>query len=377
MPSTDGLPSVEALRRAFLAEATLSASARGEVADTHPGSLYDHCAGMGAVLAQRVAARDRDEFRALYFASSDERGMDLLAEFVGRPRQQGSHGTGSAVVTRTSGTSGWFREGTRIAAGRSFAGPEFYSVTTDTWAAASDASLSLPIHRVRTGGAVQRIRAGDPGVLRWEDPIWDPSWSIDVLYCSAGVEREDDQALREALRTERQDGRLGYALAITDACRAAGATFVALFDSDYLGEAEDFGLTRVYVADSGEVASEELLRACRIAVAGAAIGGIALQVLPSQIVRLSVDLQVALSRDFNASAHLAADVVGAVVDYFSDAVLWRQSGITGAVFRALPGIVDRVTVVAPVTEPARALPSVLNRYVVTTHDVRVALLRAS
>ena len=377
MPSVADLPSVESLRRAFLAEAALSAAARGEVADTHPGSFYDHFAGVGAILAQRVAARDRDEFRALYFTSADERGLDLLADFVDRPRQQGTNGTGTVGVSRSAGASGWFREGTRIAAGRSFAGPDFYAIATDTWAAAADVELVLPIRRVRTGGAVQRIRAGDPGVLRWEDPIWDPSWTIDQLYCSAGAAREDDPTLREALRTERQNGRLGYARAITDACAAAGASFVSLFDSDYLGEAEDFGLTRVYVADSGDVASAALLRACRIAVARTAIGGTALQVLPAQLVRLTVDLQVTLSARFNASSHLGTDVVGAVVDYFSDAVLWRRTGISGAVFRALPGLAGGVTVIAPVTEPARALPSVLNRYVVTEHDVRVAFVGAT
>jgi len=374
VPSPSDLPSVEALRRAFLAEATLSAAARGEIADTHPGSLYDHCAGAGAILMQRVAARDRDEFRALYFPSSSARGLDLLAEFVDRPRVVGTRGTGTAVVSRTSGTAGWFREGTRIAAGRSFAGPELYAVTTDTWAAAADTRMVLPIHRVATGGVAQRIEAGDPGVLRWEDPIWDASWVIEQLSCAAGTPREDDSVLREALRTERRDGRLGYARAITDACRAAGATFVALFDSDYLGEALDFGLTRAYVADSGDVASESLLRACRVAVASAAIGGIALQVLPAELTHLEVDLEVTLAGRFNATAHLCTDVIGSVVDYFSDVVLWTKTGIEGAVFRALPGLVRSVTVVAPSVEPVRSLPSILSRYVVTEHAVRVAFV---
>jgi len=377
VPSTADLPSVEALRRAFLAEAALSASARGEVADTHPGSLYDHCAGAGAILMQRVAARDRDEFRALYYPSAGARGLDLLAEFVERPRKTGTRGTGTVVVSRSAGTAGWFREGTRIAAGRAFAGPEFYAIDTDTWAAASDTRLALPVRRVATGGVAQRFNAGDPGVLRWEDPIWDASWAIEQLSCAAGVAREEDAELREALRTERRNGRLGYARAISDACRDAGATFVALFDSDYLGEADDFGLTRAYVADSGDVASEDLLRACRLAVASAAIGGIALQVLPSELTHLDVDLQVTLSGRFNATTHLRADVVGSVVDYFSNVVLWTKNGIEGAVFRALPGLVRSVTVVAPATEPERTLPSVLSRYVVTEHAVHVSFVGAT
>lgn len=375
MASQAELPTVEALRRAFLTEAAAAARARGEQADTHAGSLYDHAAGAGAILHQRVAARDRDEFLALYYGQADSRGLDILADSIGCPREEGAKGTGTLRVSRpSSGAAGWFRRGTRIAAGGSFEGPACFAVAIDQWAPASATTATLPIEAGAIGKPAFRMAAGDPGSLRWEDPIWDAGWKIDAIECAAGTPRQQDHELRAAMVDARRSGRRGYARALSDACKAAGSSFVALFASDYLGSATDGGLNRIYVADSADQAGESLLRACRLAIVSVGMAGACLQILPAARVGLEVDLLVTLHERINATGHLGSDVVGAVVDYFSDVVLWRTSAIKGAVFRALPGLVRSVDVLSPIGEPPPAMPAVLNRYDVPAHAVRVSFM---
>ena len=375
MPSQAELPTVEELRRAFLTEALAAARDRGEQADDHAGAIYDHFAGVGAILFNRVAARDQSEFRALYFGQADSRGVDLIATTVGRERVEGAKGIGLLRVSRTAGAAGWFRRGTRVAAGGGFKAPEYFALSADRWYSAADDNLALDVESSSLGAPAMRMAAGDPGVLAWEDPILD-GWTIDSLDVASGAARENDSAVRAALVDGRRVGRVGYARALADACKAEGATFVAFFASDYLGGA-DGGLNRIYVADSADTASESLLRACRIAIASVGMAGTALQVLPSELTAIEVDLVVTMHDRVNASGHLASDVIGAVVDYFSDVVLWRTSAIEGAVFRALPGLVQDVDVVLPTGEPAAALPATLPRYVVPASAVRVSFVGPS
>ena len=74
--------------------------------------------------------------------------------------------------------------------------------------------------------------------------------------------------------------RNGYPDAITAACVAQGAAYVALFDSDFTPT--DDGLCHCYVADAGFSTTARLIRACTVALEGVRACGADLQVLGMQ-----------------------------------------------------------------------------------------------
>src|SRR5579862_972708 len=104
MPSTDPIPPLADALRAF-GDAVVAT--RDERADVRRGAVYDHFAGVGAVLLVREALHDRDVFRALYLDTAD--GADLTAlvrRRFGIARILDTFGTGFAVLARSSVAAG-------------------------------------------------------------------------------------------------------------------------------------------------------------------------------------------------------------------------------------------------------------------------------
>lgn len=306
MPATEPLPSIREL---------LAAAPGGVVghrypdADVRRGAVYDHFAGAGAILFSREAARDRDLFRAVYLDTAEGDDLAKLARLrYGARRTTPTFGTGTAMLTRPTLTAGagtlW--EGTRIlvfGAAASCA-PASYAIARDTPVDAATSAVSAPIRATRTGPGTAVDLSG-AAIARIDEPLWDPSWEVASLRCSDGTALESSAELRARARATQLLARRGYADAITRACVAQGATYVALFDSNFgasspllaRGLERDWGLCHCYVADAGFTTPARLLRACTAALERYRVCGADLQVLGMQRVSLDVSAVVTLSDD--------------------------------------------------------------------------------
>jgi hypothetical protein len=123
----------------------------------------------------------------------------------------------------------------------------------------------------------------------------------------------------------------------------AGASVVALYQSDYLGDALDFGLNRIYVGDAGYQTPTELLTACRLAVPRVGVAGTSIQVLPmeSRIVYPLVTVHLWASPEKLNQVQAQPDAAAAVVEYFArrdNAFTWSNSAIRSAIM----GVVKNV-----------------------------------
>lgn len=379
MPSSKPLPSIRQLLRAFYGEI----AARREDADTHDGAMYDHLAGVGAILWRRVAERDLEEFRSVYFGMARNNRLDTLIERrFSRSRVQLTRGQGTMVVIRasTAAGGGTFWRGTRIAIGDGSASPlRFYLVASDTYVQGTDTYAEIPVEAAKRGpdGAVS-VGAGDVRILRVEDPLWDITWEVDSVEVAPGTAREKDHEYRSNALQERLDARVGYTKRITDAMQAAGAAQVVLFRSDYFGAAYDYGLNRVYVGDQSGETTEALLKACRLAMPTVGMAGANLQALPMSNTVLTVDLELTVDRTPTNAARLASYAKAAIVEYFAtreNPFVWRADAVTAAAMRAVQGTLDStLTTSAPeptLTDLFNTPP--LTRYRVESYSVNVTV----
>src|ERR1700690_1945047 len=100
MPSILPIPSIEDLRKAFHAAVR---GAKESTADGHAGSVYDHFAGLGAILWSQQAQRDKDQFSSIYFDYADGQELtDYVLAHDGIIRDQDTYGTGFIYLSRTS-----------------------------------------------------------------------------------------------------------------------------------------------------------------------------------------------------------------------------------------------------------------------------------
>jgi hypothetical protein len=365
MAATEPIPSLAELLDAFHAETTLRRALRQlPPPDTHEGSLYDHMAGLGALVLSRVAERDRHEFRSVYFATAEGDRLDtIVTQRFGRARALDTRGTGTAKIRRPTAAAGagtiW--EGTRIfvSVGRGDAA-RYLRVSADTAIGASQTELlTLPVEAELPGpdGAIEGT-IDEFAALRFDDPLWDNSWEVREVACGAGTLRERDPDYRAAARQERKDRRPGMPRFIESKCKAAGASLVVAFAGNYLGDASDHGLNRVFVGDASGETPAPLLEACRLAMPGAAMAGTSVQVLPMTTANLSLAVAIKL-RDEPDNLGIAAtrdEADAAVLEYFRQSehpFVWSYSGIRGAILRAVRNLYD-LTLTASLAEPVLA-----------------------
>lgn len=342
MPSAEPLPTVRQLLRAFEGEV----SGRREDADTHRGAMYDHLSGVGALMFRRVAERDRDEFRAIYFSTAENAALEQIVEQrLDRQRVQSAGGTGFVDLTRATAAAGegTFWRGTQISVAAAGVMPaRLYRVREDRFVPATATTARVPIEAVLAGR--EGYVVGTPSTLprlRIDDPLWDNTWTISAIECSEGTLREQDHELRAATRQDRIDARVGYAKAVTDACVDAGAAEVALFAGNWLGDANDTGLNRVYVGDQSFETTEALLKACRFAMIAAGMAGANIQILAMAKSLLTLTLVVTLWERAANPEQQAEWVRSAVIEYFQtreNPFTWREDGVRAAAMRALTGV---------------------------------------
>jgi hypothetical protein len=380
MPSANPLPTIGQLLDAFHTEA----GTRLEHEDTHRGSIYDHAAGMGAMLFLRQAQRDRDEARALYFDTAEGDRLDAYIERrFDRPRVQDTFGVGVARIARpTAGAgAGTIWAGTRIAVGRGGADPiRILTVRTDRAVGASELAVNdLQVEATIVGpnGAV----SGTLPIMRFEDPLWDNSWTFVELDVQSGTLREKDPEYRANTKDEQFDRRPGYPAFIEATMRGAGADTVVLFASNYLGDAVDQGINRIYVGDPAFETTPALLESCRLALPSCVMAGTGVQVLPmtQQALTVAVTIRLWDSPDKFDRGQEERDARDAVVGYFAsreNPFVWKLAAIRAALLKAVRNVhqVDLVT-----SQPEPSLASIfasvpLLRYRVESWQVTVQIL---
>ena len=296
MPAIEPLPTIRDL---------LGASAAGVVgtrdsrADVRRGAIYDHLGGCSAILFTREAARDRDLFRAVYLDTAEGDDLTVLVKLrYGIDRILPSYGTGTALLTRPTPAAGagtvW--EGTRILVFASAASPtaRTYAAAVDVQVAAGATAVTVPIRATDTGIGTAVSLSGN-AIGRVDDPLWDASWTLAAIQCTDGTSLEAPAVLRARARATQLAARKGFAEAITGACIAQGATYVALFDSNL--PAQDNGLSCCYVADAGFQTTKRLVHACTVALESYRVCGADLQVLGMRRASVDVSATVTLRDD--------------------------------------------------------------------------------
>lgn len=343
LASSRPIPSLDELRAAF--RGAVAARELGQTADGHDGQIFDCASGMGALVWRAVAERDQECFRQVYLDGARGADLDLRAASRLQATRVGAvAGTGTARLRRTAATAGagYIWKGTRILLSADGKDRLWFEVASDFRVGAADLVAYPSIVQSEAGqcGAVN-LEAADCSILRVEDLLWDNTWTVEVLQCSAGTTYEEDHAFLARARSAILDARVGYPATIESACRAAGATLVALFPSDITGT--DTGINNVVVGDSGGTTPDSLLRACRFAVARTAIWGVNAQVLPIARLQASIEIAVTLLSAPVDPGAIRRDVQRAVVGYFGarqNPFLWSRDGVRSAALRVLRDVYD-------------------------------------
>lgn len=282
MASNQALPTISELLDAF----AVGAQSKHENADVHRGAIYDVGAGMGALVWSRVAARDREVFRGIYLDGCQKDALDYrIARLHGPGRIQPTRGSGVAIVKYdylhggAGSQTGTILKGTRLSVSIGST-CNYYRVASDVelsdwfWdnSIQVDANgfvwLRLPIEADSIGSGVAIDTTSTIAAIRWEDELYNLTtslWVVDSIKCSDGTDGETDVEYLARYRSWKKSRKPGYSDAISRAMFAAGASKVALFESDFV-DGEDFGINRIFVGDSGYTASTALLNACRLAL---------------------------------------------------------------------------------------------------------------
>lgn len=383
MPSTSPLPNVSELERAFHDGVR---GQRDKRSDRHTGSFYDHWAGVAAVLFAREAMRDRDLFHDVYFDfASDDPLTERVSFEYRQERGLAGPGMGQAVVARPTSVkgAGTIFRGSRIVCETLTEGASArseYAVSTDTYVGPSVLTLPVPIRSVALGvGTAIDVTSSDVPTPRFDDALFDTSFSVVRLTCADGTRYEQDAPLRARARDARSLNRVGYQKSIEDACLAEGAGRVAVFSSYYGGADNDFGINVAYVGDSTFATSIDLIRRCTVRLESARVLGADLSVRPMGVARVKIDATVLLGEDparINWLG-LSEDIKRAIAATFggsNDGFTYRRDAMAGAAYR-VSSIVQSLDFTTPAGDATvlsgspPAFPATLTHYTTTPSDI--------
>lgn len=334
-------------------------------ADFVRGSNYEALTGANALIWSQQVLRDVDMFRATRFNDSDGDDLTRLVKLrYGVDRVLDTRGVGEAILTRvSSGSSGTVWKGSRLSiSGR------LYRATEDVPVESTDTTAKVHIEAVDYGP--KSLVDTTTGVTV-EDPLWDASWTVASLRCSAGTTFEKAADLRERIRTSRRAARPGQEQGIIDACESAGAANVVLLRSDYGGDDVDYGLNVCYVGNLSYTGNATMVRDCKIALRSARVLGDHMQVRAMSRTLLDVRVTVTLRDnpavfDTNRLETVHKQAIQQYLNGSSGSFTYTLNGIAGAIARNTPEVQD-VTIATPLTDGTiltdNNFPVVLNRYV--------------
>lgn len=387
MPSQYDEPTIAELLQAF--EDGIHAR-QDRYADIREGAVYQHWGGAAAILWSRLARRDTDLWRAIYFDSAEAVDLtNLLSDRYAFDRVLDGYGTGTALLSRptTSAGSGTVWKGTRILVYGDGVLPRFFVVAADKPVSASQSDVEVAIRSDRTGkGTAIDLASGAASRARVDDPLWDTTFAVESMTCGEGTEFESAAEARARFRTGRRDARVGFVEAIVAACTDVGASHALLFPSDYAGDAYDYGLNVAYVGDAGFTGTPALVNAVKVKLEAWRVLGDNLQVLPLSRANLAIDADVYLwdSPARVNQTETRALLVGAVLGYFDgkDAGFsYDRDALSGAMMKASPAV-QFVTFDSPSSDVAVMqttgglpnFPSTLTRYSVRDEDITLRFL---
>ena len=360
------------IRDFLVAGRTAVRGALDKNADFRTGSDYDSLNGPTAIIWSRQSARDTDLFNSVNFntAVGDDLTQLALRRF-GKVRGVDSRGTGTVTLVRPSGgVSETLWTGSRFTIPGS--SPKVYRTTADALVGTSDLQVTIPIEAVSVGPG-SAINLTVPMAATVDNLFNDSTWYVRSLQCDDGTTFESAPDFRARIRQERYDARVGQTKAIITACNAAGAQNVVLFRSDYAGDSYDYGLNYCYVGDSGYNASQDLVRACALALEGVRVEGDCLQVLPMAPSVVNVTANVTLYDtpavfDLTRLERLEYSSLLQYLNGLSGRFTYSLDGLIGAIAKPTPEV-QRVSLVTPTSDASivvgsdKNFPAVLNRYI--------------
>lgn len=383
MPSQSPLPTVPELVRAFHNGVR---AMRDKREDRHAGSIYDHMAGVSAILWSRQAQRDRDMFRSCYvdFASGHELTDRVSFEFR-VDRLLDTKGIGYAVLSRPNASAGadmvWTGTQIRVLAYGGTAVSLAYEVTANTPVGATALEIKVPIRATVAGvGVAANVTLQDVPLPVLDDPLKDPSWSVIQLTCADGTVYQKDSEYRAGARDAERKSRIGYKDSIIQACLDEGATYVAAFSSDYAGSQYDWGLNAVYVGDASFEGNATLIKRVTLKLEEVRVLGADVQVLPMSAGRLKINANVRLGVDPSAFDWIgtADDIKRAIAGSFqgaSNGFTYRKDAIAGVAYQVSPRVIG-MDFITPTTDhqilstgPVPSFPPSLVHFSVLPSDI--------
>lgn len=342
-----------------------------KTADFLTGSDYDALNGPNAILWSRQAQRDTDLFDATNFNTAEGDDLTRLAwKRFGIKRVLDTRGQGTARLARdVAGVGETIWAGTRIYVPGPV--PKFYRTTKNTVVLSTARYVDLAIESVEIGPG-SAVELGSK-LAKLGDVLKDTTWFVQSLRCGEGTVFERADEFRERIRRERRAARVGQTKKIIEVCSEAGAGSVAVFRSDYAGEAYDHGLNVIYVGDLGNVGTPDLVKACTLALAKARVLGDHLQVLPMARVALDIDATVFLYAspalfDLARLERIHHAVLTQYLNGASGSFTYSLDGIRGALAKHTSEV-QRVELATPtassliVEGSLKNFPATLNRYV--------------
>lgn len=352
---------------------------RGAGWSTRRGGGLDMLGGSAALVWQQEALHVQRLFRGCTLASATGDALNTrgLAEF-GEGPVQATRGQGEVLIARpTAGAgAGTIYAGTRIEVLGVNSVRGVYRVTEDTMVGAAVLAVAVPIEATRTGsGTGAKTSSG----LRWGgDVVFDDTIELVALACDPGLDAETAERFVARVTERRLDRRPGYPTSVRQACLDAGATHVVILDANALGDDADFGVTHVHVADASYTTTDELRKACFLALEGVRVAGCDLQVLGMEQQAVSLDLTVTVAGSLAdiAPVPFRAAILASVLSEFGarkEFWLWKNSAIGGAAMRTDPTKIRAVDVTSSPSEPAGEFVDTLPRYTLAGTSVSITL----
>jgi|SRR5215469_16809510 len=377
MPFTKDEPTIQDFIKAF-GDGVVGEKDR--YADVRTGSLLNHIAGPAAIKWSQETARDTDLFRNIYFSSADDVELTNIGQTrYSIPRKLDTQGIGTAALSRTNSSAGAgiFPAGTRLTVFdvNGLLESITYEITSDVIVSASATSAVVPIHAVNYGSGVAVNASNVTSFIRLEDPVWDNTWTINSVSCVDGTNFEPADQYRARVNSTLIATRNGYVPELMQTCLNAGATNVVLYQSNFAGNNNDFGLNICYVGDNGFNSSIDLCNACKVALESSRVLGANLAVLPMQAFALNINANVYLwDSPANFDTSLLTNVLTAtLVGEFSGSkgFTYTRDQLSGALMAA-SNAVEFATFTTPATDAPIMqtlggllnFPYILNKYVV-------------
>lgn len=382
MPSILDLPNIETVRQSFH-DAVQGQKDSEE--DRHSGSVYDHFAGEAAILWTWEAQRDKDQFSALYFDKCTGQELTdyvLAHDNIGRIADTPGVGTITANRPNVTAGAGTLWKGTKLLLFQNFGNNE-YELTADVSANSTQTQINCPIQATFNGrnSKVSVIGNNNLPVAKFSDPLWDNSWIINSINCSAGTTFEEDSDFKARVKLQRRQQRVGYQDIIRTVCSNNGAANIFLLQSNFGGDANDHGINAIYVGDSGFNSTPFLINTITLALESVRVLGADIFLFPITTTNLIFNLTLNLWTDPSQvnSFEIIRSAKASIVNYFNSTTgfSYDLNAIAGDIRKLLPTFVQLVSFNLPVSSQGLLVsgnpPTILTKFFVREGDITITL----